>query len=118
MHIERYNDTDIVFKRHDPESLKTIMYVQPKALIAERVCVEDVIEAAHEISRQLVDLKYNKLQGLGTSKIDTAISVNYYGTLFTVTENMSALQAKQAYEYSVRQANISKMGLKLVNLSP
>jgi len=114
MYIQRYNDSDIVFKRLDPETLKTTMFVQPKGLVSERVLVEDVIEAAHEISRQLVDFKYNKLQGLGASKIDTSICVNYYGTLFTLTEKMSAGEAKQAYEYSVRQANISKMGLKLV----
>jgi hypothetical protein len=114
MYVERYKETDIVFKRSDPESLKTVMYVHPIGFISERVCVEDIIDAAHEVSRQLVDLKYNKLQGLGTNKIDTSICINYYGTLFTLTEKMSAVEAKQAYEYSVRQANISKMGLKLV----
>lgn len=115
MEITRYGESDIVYKRLDPQTLKTVMYVLPKCLLPqEKVSVEEIIDAAHEVAREIVDFKYNKLKGLGCSQIETSICVNYYGTMFTVEHDMSAVQAKEAYERVVRGQRIDKLGLKLV----
>lgn len=115
MEIKRFQDSDICYKQTDPQTLKTVVYVQPKALIpAERVSIEEMVAAAHELSRELVDFKYNKLQGIGCRQIDTSICVNYYGTMFTLTQDMSLEAGIEAYNKVVRDARRQKLGLKLV----
>ena len=115
MEVMRYGESDIAYKRLDPVTLKTVVFVQPKCLLPqERVSVDEIIDAAHEISREIVDFKFNKLKGIGCSSIETSICVNYYGTMFTVEHDMSHAQAKEAYDRVVRDARRQKMGLRLV----
>ncbi|MGN7502599.1 MAG: hypothetical protein ACTHPO_06465 [Alphaproteobacteria bacterium] len=115
MEIQRFQDSDICYKQTDPQTLKTVAFVQPNCLIPdEKVSIDEMVAAAHELSRELVDFKYNKLKGIGCSQIDTSICVNYYGTMFTVTQDMSLEAAKEAYNKVLRDAQRKKIGLKLV----
>jgi hypothetical protein len=115
MDVQRFKDSDICYKQTDPVSLKTVAFVQPKGLVADKkVSIDEMIAAAHELSRQLVEFKYNKLKGIGCSHIDTSICVNYYGTMFTLTQDMSLKAGRERYEQIMRDTRRQQMGLKLV----
>lgn len=115
MDVQRFENSDICYKQTDPVSLKTVVFVHPKGLIAdEKVSIDEMITAAHELSRQLVDFKYNKLKGIGCAQIDTSICINYYGTMFTLTQDMSLEEGRARYEQIIRDARRQKIGMKLV----
>tara|TARA_A100000164_G_C21744847_1_gene694100 strand:- start:483 stop:830 length:348 start_codon:yes stop_codon:yes gene_type:complete len=115
MDIQRFENSDICYKQTDPVSLKTVAFVQPKGLVPDsRVSIDEMIAAAHELSRQLVDFKYNKLKGIGCAQIDTSICINYYGTMFTLTQDMSLQAGRERYEQIMRDTRRQKIGMKLV----
>lgn len=115
MEVKRYKDSDICYKQLHPETLKTVAYVLPEPLLPDKkVSFEEMFEAAHELSRELVDFKYNVLKGIGCSKIDTSICVNYYGKLFTVDIHTSLEEAQELYSKQIRQEKAQKLGLKIV----
>lgn len=102
--IQRYeDDPDIVYKQTSPETLLTVLYPAPKGLIAPKVSIDRVVDAARAVSANLMKFKFDTLAGIGTSKIDTTVRVNYYGTLFSVSAEFSKAAALENYEHAREQ---------------
>jgi hypothetical protein len=107
-------DPDIGVKRMDPATLKTVVYPAPVGLIAPKVGVDRTIAAALQIAKDIHRFKFEKLQGIGTEKIDTNVCVNHYGTMFTVNEKTSKEQALELYNLKKRRERRERLGIKLV----